>query len=77
VPNAYVVVEGIDKNITSTERGEYWRLLVPGSYKIQSFADGYHPSQQYSIEITDKFAELQNFEMRRKNTVIQARLTCN
>ena len=41
VPNAYVFVEGIDKNITSTERGEYWRLLVPGTYKIQSFADGY------------------------------------
>ena len=42
VPNAYVVVEGINKNITSTERGEYWRLLVPGKYNIQSFADGYY-----------------------------------
>merc|ERR1712071_200781 len=29
VPKAYVVVEGINKNITSTERGEYWRLLFP------------------------------------------------
>jgi len=40
VPKAYVVVEGINKNITSTERGEYWRLLVPGEYTVQSFADG-------------------------------------
>jgi len=77
VPNAYVFVEGIDKNITSTERGEYWRLLVPGTYKIQSFADGYHPSEQYSIEISDKFTEQQDFEMTRKNFVVQARLTCN
>ena len=30
VARAIVTVEGIDKNITSSGRGEYWRLLVPG-----------------------------------------------
>ena len=37
----------------------------------------YHPSEQYSIEISDKFTEQQDFEMTRKNFVVQARLTCN
>ncbi len=40
IANAQIVVEGIGKNITVTSRGEYWRLLVPGTYTIQSFADG-------------------------------------
>ena len=40
IANAQVVVEGIGKNITTSARGEYWRLLVPGEYKIQVFAEG-------------------------------------
>ena len=27
VSNARVIVEGIDKHVTTTARGEYWRLL--------------------------------------------------
>jgi len=80
VPKAYVVVEGINKNITSTERGEYWRLLVPGEYTVQSFADGYLPSEKFSIEVTNKFVEQQDFQMTRKpapRRIVQARLTCN
>jgi len=40
VANAQIIVEGIGKNITTTSKGEYWRLLVPGNYTIQCFADG-------------------------------------
>ena len=32
---AEVVVEGRDKVVTTTQRGEYWRLLLPGSYSIR------------------------------------------
>ena len=32
VPNAYVEVAGIDKNITTSYFGEYWRLLSEGNY---------------------------------------------
>ena len=30
VGGATVTVEGIDKNVTTSRRGEYWRLLLPG-----------------------------------------------
>ena len=31
-----VEVQGIDKKVWTTERGEYWRLLTPGSYRIRA-----------------------------------------
>jgi hypothetical protein len=33
VAGAVVMVDDIEKNVTSTERGEYWRLLAPGAYR--------------------------------------------
>ena len=42
ISHATIIVDGISKNITSTDRGEYWRLLVPGTYTLQAFADGYY-----------------------------------
>lgn len=41
IKHATIIVDGISKNITGTDRGEYWRLLVPGTYTLQAFADGY------------------------------------
>ena len=37
--DADVIVEGINHNVTTSNRGEYWRLLVPGEYRM--FATGY------------------------------------
>ena len=44
VARAKVVVEGIDKPIYTTERGEYWRLLIPGNYKVRAVGKGRHRS---------------------------------
>ena len=30
VAGATVSVEGIEKNVSASKRGEYWRLLLPG-----------------------------------------------
>ena len=39
---AQVIVEGIDKPIRTTSRGEYWRLLTPGTYRVRALgADGF------------------------------------
>ena len=36
---ATVEVAGIEKHVQTTERGEYWRLLAPGSYRCLGFND--------------------------------------
>ena len=33
VAGAQVMVEGVDKVTVTSDRGEYWRLLLPGQYK--------------------------------------------
>lgn len=41
VLDADVVVVGINHNVTTSNRGEYWRLLLPGQYRIYATAYGY------------------------------------
>lgn len=38
--DADVVVEGIPHNVTTSNRGEYWRLLLPRTYQIYAVAYG-------------------------------------
>lgn len=40
IQDANVVVEGISHNVTTTIDGEYWRLLLPGSYSVYATAWG-------------------------------------
>lgn len=41
IEGATIIVDSIDHNVTTTERGEYWRLLLPGFYKVSAAAWGY------------------------------------
>ena len=53
VPNCVISVQEIGHNITCTNRGEYWRLLVPGSYyTITASAPGLG-SPQYGLPLTN------------------------
>lgn len=38
--DADVVVLGINHNVTTSNRGEYWRLLLPGTYEMFATAYG-------------------------------------
>ena len=55
VAGAEVRVEGIDKVTTSTDRGEFWRLLLPGFYKyVQDFFVNFKIAFQISFRISAK-----------------------
>lgn len=49
VLDADVVIEGLPHNVTTSNRGEYWRLLLPGKYKVFASAFGYEPSEPIEI----------------------------
>ena len=43
VHNAKIEVTGRAKDIYTTERGEYWRLLLPGTYSVRAVSPtGFH-----------------------------------
>lgn len=40
IPGAVIHVSGINHTVKTTNRGEYWRLLLPGTYKVSATAPG-------------------------------------
>ncbi|KAM9853447.1 carboxypeptidase D isoform 2-T2 [Aulostomus maculatus] len=64
IPNATIKVDGIDHNITTALTGDYWRLLVPGTYYITAFAHGYKPVMTYAT-VSRHGVELVDFRLTR------------
>lgn len=40
IAKAVISVDGINHNIAADEHGYFWRLLVPGTYKLKVSAQG-------------------------------------
>ncbi|XP_041851854.1 carboxypeptidase D isoform X2 [Melanotaenia boesemani] len=64
IPNATISVEKIDHNITTALTGDYWRLLIPGTYLITASAHGYKPLTIYATASNNR-AEVVDFRLRR------------
>ncbi|KAI3354320.1 hypothetical protein L3Q82_018854, partial [Scortum barcoo] len=64
IPNATISVEGIDHNVTTARAGDYWRLLVPGTYSITASAHGYKPVSTYAT-VSKGGVEVVDFRLKR------------
>ena len=60
LPGARVRIAGVDKEIVTTDRGEYWRLLVPGTYIVTAVSQseyGLLESQPTKVVITNNLGD--------------------
>jgi len=56
LPEAAIKVAGIEKDMVTTSRGEYWRLLMPGTYHIRAVHTqpwGTLESEEIEVEVTE------------------------
>ncbi|KAG8135775.1 hypothetical protein E2320_008763 [Naja naja] len=62
---AVISVEGIGHDVTTGEHGDYFRLLLPGNYRVIASADGYQP-QTVMVVVGPAQASLVDFQLRQK-----------
>lgn len=62
VPKAILMIKGRNISFKSSEKGELWRILLPGSYTIEARADGYQPVQKqftvYEGQISEVYLQM-------------------
>lgn len=59
IPFAKLKIKGRDFNFKASQRGEFWRILLPGDYVIEAKADGYYPSEKSFQIKPDKVTTLE------------------
>ena len=67
--NATISVEGINRDVKTTVYGTYWRLLLPGTYKIIANAYGYEREERTVEVVTganNQRATIVDFSLKRK-----------
>uniref|UniRef100_A0A1B0AK14 Peptidase M14 domain-containing protein n=1 Tax=Glossina pallidipes TaxID=7398 RepID=A0A1B0AK14_GLOPL len=63
IHDARIVVSGFEgKTVRTTQRGEFWRLLVPGIYDVQAMAFGFQNSEVQKVEVTNDNAAAQRVD---------------
>ena len=64
---AVVYVHGLAHNITTTQRGEFWRLLTAGNYIISVDAEGFVPSPPETVVVPDSHtAVVKDFKLTKR-----------
>ena len=62
ISKASIRIANRNKDIKTTNKGEYWRLLLPGNYTVTVEAEGYL-SKQIDITVTGDQVSVINFDM--------------
>ena len=62
ISKASIRIADRNKDIKTTNKGEYWRLLLPGNYTVTVQAEGYL-SKQIDINVTRDQVGVINFDM--------------
>ncbi|XP_020494965.2 carboxypeptidase D isoform X1 [Labrus bergylta] len=63
LPNVSIVVESIRHNLTTGNYGEYYRLLLPGTYNVTAVASGYTPMTVQGVQVMEGKATELNFTL--------------
>jgi carboxypeptidase M len=59
VEKASLKMKSRDVGFQSTKYGEFWRILMPGMYKLEVYADGYVP-REVDVMVVDQHPTLVN-----------------
>ncbi|XP_026475682.1 carboxypeptidase M-like, partial [Ctenocephalides felis] len=59
VEKASLKIKGRDVGFTTTRFGEFWRILLPGVYKLEVYAEGYAP-REIDFVVVDEHPTLLN-----------------
>lgn len=65
IQNAIIRVTGINYNVSTSHYGDYWRLLMPGSYEVTAYANGFMPLTKMVKVVADHPTQL-NFTLSRE-----------
>ncbi|BFZ18245.1 hypothetical protein BsWGS_21284 [Bradybaena similaris] len=68
IPSATILVDGINHNVTSAQFGDFWRLLVPGTYTVRIVADGYEIGVNENIVVPEGEGVQVNFTLFKRST---------
>ncbi|XP_051537619.1 carboxypeptidase D, b [Myxocyprinus asiaticus] len=65
LPDATISVSGIDHNITTWKFGDYYRLLLPGTYNITASSPGFLSNTEKNVPVIQGKATLLNFTLEK------------
>ncbi|XP_050521239.1 carboxypeptidase D [Daktulosphaira vitifoliae] len=69
IEGAIISISGINHGIKTTNRGEYWRLLLPGTYTVKASAPGYVSSTHNVTVKNDNYrTSTVNFTLQQAKT---------
>ncbi len=67
--NLLFQVKGRDVGFQTTKEGEFWRILLPGIYTMEVFAEGYKP-REVQFAIVEQNPTLLNVTLQRDVKVL-------